>query len=405
MNRYAEYICGCRYCGNHCMVVERIRTVEVSDEVPYSDGYLGGWQGVQTEVVTCPHCGIVMSWRKNCLSADLLRQAGDLERFRLPPPVWGPPSLYWAGFKQYEEMFHPRSEAAPPGVALPRLAQAPDSAALWALRKRGALARGLLWLDNDRDRSEFFFGGSRPGPRSKEDERRRPLLLRALLEAALFGGDDSEASAMDVAEWYRELGEWKAAAQALDRTFDDPVLAHRAGWLKDLVSGRNATVVSFEPAPEPQVEPEPVPQPEPVPEPEPVEEQLPQEPEKRANKRAEAPDAKSPRALLTTLLEVLGSLPADALTRDHIPRPYGSLLRTMMKAQGWDEDSFAVLVIRGFARAHGWPSDADEAALAHLEAFDVREELLDYLAVALKRATWDKWAFDVPATPPPKGRR
>jgi hypothetical protein len=402
MTRHAEYICGCRNCGNHCMVVERIRSVEDADEVAYTDGFLGGWTGVQTEVVTCPHCGIVISWRKNCMSADLLRQAGDLDRFTLPPAAWGPASLYWSGFKQYESMFHPAGTTGKPEAGvLPRLGQAPAATSLWALRKRAALARGLLWLDNDRDRSEFYFGGDRPGARSREDERRRPLLLRALLEAALLGGDDSESNALDLAEWHRELGEWELAERALERPFEDPVLAHRARELRDLVAGQIAAVMPFEPAPqepEPPSEPEPPPQavaePEPPPAPPPAE-----------TKRAAKADAKSPRVLLATLLEVLGTLPADSLTRDHIPRPYGSLLRTLSKAHNWDEDSLAVSVIRGFARAHGWPQDTDAEALGELEAFEISDELLDYLATAFKRASWDQWALDVPATPAPKGRR
>src|SRR5687768_13596099 len=152
MKRHAEYICACRSCGNHCMATERLRSVEVADEVAYSDGYLGGWNGVQTEVTTCPHCGIAMSWRKNCVSADLLRQAGDLERFYLPPATWGPATLYWTGFERYDVMFHPPGKPAKPGAPLPRLKQAPSAGDVLSLRKRAWLARGLLWLDNDRER-------------------------------------------------------------------------------------------------------------------------------------------------------------------------------------------------------------------------------------------------------------
>lgn len=369
------------------MVVERVDALESADEVAYSDGFLGGWTGVQTEVVTCPHCGIVISWRKNCLSADLLRQAGDLDRFTLPPAAWGPPALYAAGFRQYDTMFHAPTAPAAPGAALPRLTQPPAPTVLWALRKRAALARGLLWLDNDRDRSEYFFGGDRPGPRITEEEQRRALLLRALIEAALFGGDESERNAVELGEWHRELGEWDDAARVLDRKFEDRVMAHRAGELRDLVSSRMATVMPFEPPPPQPVAPPPPP------------------PAKAEAKRSAKPDPRSPRVLLGTVLEVLGTLPADSLTRDHIPRPFGSLLRTLAKAHNWDEDALAVSVVRGLARAHGWPQDADAESLRELEAFEVSDELLDYLATVFKRASWDQWALDVPATPAPKGRK
>src|SRR5688572_2555451 len=102
----AEYIVACRSCGNHCLALERIRTVPVDGEVVYSDGYLGGWQGVQTEVVTCPHCKLVMSWRKTCEPADRLRRSGDLGRFNLLSAEWGPASLYWTGFDQFDASFH-----------------------------------------------------------------------------------------------------------------------------------------------------------------------------------------------------------------------------------------------------------------------------------------------------------
>jgi hypothetical protein len=216
-----------------------------------------------------------------------------------------------------------------------------------------------------------------------------------LLEAALFGGDESEANAIDLAEWHRELEEWKPAARALDRRFEDRVLAHRARELSDLIAAGIATVMPFEPAPQEQApEPPPMPAPEPLPEP----------PKVEKTKPAGKPDPKSPRVLLATVLEVLGTLPADSLTRDHIPRPFGSLLRTLAKANRWDEDSLAVAVVRGLSRAHGWPPEADEAALRELEAFELSEELLDYLAIVFKRASWDQWALDVPASPAPKGR-
>lgn len=386
-----EYICGCRSCGNHCLVVERVRTFEPGDDVVhYSDGFLGNWRGVQTDVVTCPHCGLVMSWRKNCSSADLLRQRGDLERFYLPPPAWGPPAMYWAGFRQYDRIFHPAAPEA--GAPLPRLTQAPDPSELWALRKRAALAIGLLWLDNDRDRDGQFFGGAKPAARDADAKRRRPLLLRALLEGALFGGDGSEANALEIAEWHRELGEWDDAMEALARSFDDRYLADRARQLAALIEAQNAKVVRFElsdalreelgreqlaklrpPAPPPP--------------------ETPQEPRARPAEEK----GKSPRDLLATLLEVLGTMPADTLTRKYIPRPYGALLRTLMKDNGWDPDGFAVSVIRSFVRAHGWPEDADPAGQEHLEIFEVDEALLDYLAAGFKRASWQEWAFDVPA--------
>lgn len=505
MSEQAEYICGCRSCGNHCMVVERDRSVAVAGEVVYSDGYLGGWRGVQTEVVTCPHCGIVISWRKNCLSADLLRKAGDLNRFYLPIAVWGPPPLYWSGFEQYDAEFHPpvAKGKKPGGGALPRLTRPPEASLVWSLRKRAWLARGLLWLENDRDRTEFMFGAQRPGKRTSDDEHKRARLLRALLEAGLHGGDASDANALDVAEWHRQLGEWDAAMKVLDRTFDDLVLADRAQQLEDLVAARNAKVAAFRPAPQvapapavvpkavtqpvpppidlpdfleapapaaapkaaagkaagpapqaPQAAPAPAPKPAPLeidfgpppsakPEaapaavtaaPAPAKAPKPTSPPPPPATPAPAPpppaplaaaapasvdaapasadepggrepaDARTPRALLGVLLEVLGSMPAEVLTRDHIPRPYGALLRTLRKTHQWDEDSFAVAVISGFARAHGWPEDAQGESLDLLrEIVTVDEALLDYLAAGFKRASWDEWAFDVPSTPAPKG--
>lgn len=394
-NLHAEYVCGCRSCGNHCMAIERIRSAEDADEVTYSDGYQGGWHGVQTEVVTCPHCGLAMSWRKNCVPAAQLRLTGDLGRFYLPMAGWGPAGMYWSGFQRYDELFHsPAETASAPSNALPRLTQPPTADALWALRKRGWLARGLLWLDNDRDRFDFFFGGQRPGPRTPDDARRRALLLRALLEAALFGGDASETNVIDMGEWYRELGEWESAAQVLGRKFQDRFLADRARQLQELVAARIETVMPFEIGPDLQAELERERQ----------EKLNPPKPAKRKGPPRIA-DPKSPRALLAKLVEAQGTLAAEAVTRDHIPRPYGSLLRTLMKSYGWDEASFAVSVVRGLARAHGWPDDADDAECTQIEAVAVDESVLDYLATAFRRAAWDQWAFDVPSTPAPKAER
>jgi hypothetical protein len=81
------------------------------------------------------------------------------------------------------------------------------------------------------------------------------------------------------------------------------------------------------------------------------------------------------------------------------------MLRTLAKGNGWDEDSFAVSVVRGFARAHGWPDDVDAESRELLEIFEVDDKQLDYLALGFQKATWDKWAFDVPADPPPKRGR
>ena len=406
----AEYIVGCRGCGNHCVVVERDRAVPVEGETVYSDGYIGGWQGIQTEVVTCPTCGLVMSWRKNCQSAALLRQAGDLSRFRILQAVWGPAALYWVGFDQYDAEFH-QPTAGPAGDILPRLQQAPEAGSLWALRKRAALARGLLWLDNDRDRTEFAFGGMAPEPkRTRDEERKRARLLRALIEAAQFGGDPSEHNALELAEWQRELGDWKAATNALGGDFSSPVAAARARQQRAWVAARQATVMRFEtvaepvatPAPRP-APPPPPPPPPPSPSPPPAPSPAPPPPAAAKPAKAKRADTKSPRMLLATLLEVLGTLPAETLTRDYIPRPYGALIRGVMKSHSWDEDSFAVSLIRGFAKQHGWPDDVDQAALDELLSFSVDdEELADYLAACFKKATWEDWAFEVPKIAAPK---
>ncbi len=178
------YVCECRACSNHYLVEESDRAPAPGPAVHYSDGYVGGRRGVQTEVVTCPHCGRVSSWRKNCRSVESLRQQGNLERFRLPSAAWGPRALYSTGFRQSDRSAHPADPPPQPGVALPRLTQPPQGAALDALRKRAALALGLLWLYNDCDRDRHFFGGARPLARGSDAERRRPLLLRALLESA-----------------------------------------------------------------------------------------------------------------------------------------------------------------------------------------------------------------------------
>lgn len=450
MKPQAEYIVSCRACGNHCMVVERTSPAVAGDEVAYSDGFLGGWAGVQSEVVTCPHCTLVMSWRKSCQSADLLRQAGDLGRFKIPDAAWGPAGLYWIGFDQYDAEFHKPSPSAR-SATLPRMKQAPDESRIWALRKRAALARGLLWLDNDRNRVEHFFGRTpAKGPRSSDEERRRARLLRALLEGALFAGDGSELNTLEAAEWHRELGEWEEALKLLEREFHDPLLAVRAEQLRDLAAAGIGTVVPFEDEPfdEPAETPasamedepatlagelppfelpafelEPLPEPaapppqrapasaaapvaappvEPTPEPA----APPPEPPAGTPSPRAAAASRSPRALLATLLEVLGTLPAETLTREYIPRPYGTLVHGLMKSHGWDQDSMAVSLIRGFARQHGWPDDVDPAALRDLEAFGVDDdELLDYLAAAFKKATWDKWAFEVPTgrTVPKRG--
>ncbi len=166
--------------------------------------------------------------------------------------------------------------------------------------------------------------------------------------------------------------------------------------MAELIDGRNATVAAFQPAAAPAPVPVPVAPPTPV-----AQTQTPPPP--ADDSAAPAGGAVAPRALLTMLLEVLGTLPADTLTRRYIPRPYGALLRTLMKDNGWDPDTFAVALIRGFARAHGCPQGQDEAELAQLEIFEIDEALLDYLAQGFKAASWDRWAFDTPATPAPKG--
>jgi hypothetical protein len=388
-----QYVCECRACSNHYLVEECARATAPGNAVHYSDGYVGGQPGVQTEVVTCPHCGQVSTWRKNCRSVESLRQQGNLDRFRLPSAAWGPRALYWTGFRQSDRHAHPADPAVQPGVALPRLTQPPQGAALEALRKRGALALGVLWLYNDCDRVRHFFGGARPLARSGDAERRRPLLLRALLESALFCGDGSERNAIEIAEWHRELGEWDAAVEALDRPFEDPVLADRARQLAELIDARNATVAAFEAPAAPPVPVAPVAPVAPA-----------EEPPAPPAPPAPLADSTPPRALLATLLEVLGSLPADTLTRRYIARPYGALLRTLMKDSGWDPDTFAVAVIRGFVRAHGCPDGQDEAELAQLEIFEIDEALLDYLAQGFRAASWDRWAFEPPATPAPQGR-
>jgi hypothetical protein len=114
-------------------------------------------------------------------------------------------------------------------------------------------------------------------------------------------------------------------------------------------------------------------------------------------------DAQSPRKLLEILLEVLGTLPAETLTRKYMPAPHGDVLQALLELNNWDAESFAVSLIRGFAQQHGWPADVDEAALNDLLSFGVDDdELLGYLAEAFKNASWDQWEFDVPDAPAPK---
>ena len=43
--------------------------------------------------------------------------------------MWGPPALYWSGFKKYDRTFHPSDAPVPSGAPLPRLTRAPGNGA------------------------------------------------------------------------------------------------------------------------------------------------------------------------------------------------------------------------------------------------------------------------------------